>query len=97
VVTRLRNTIGLPGTMAVRLQPNMIFETAAAISGVTPGAIAARVSDGAVSRNSRKSPTALIPYEADDVTRLILDTHDAAAFARIGHLTVGDFRSRTGR
>ncbi len=34
----------------------------------------------------------LIPYEADDVTRLILDTHDAAAFARIGHLTVGDFR-----
>ncbi|KMO24349.1 ethanolamine ammonia-lyase subunit EutB [Methylobacterium indicum] len=34
----------------------------------------------------------LIPYEADDVTRLILDTHDAAAFGRIGHLTVGDFR-----
>ena len=34
----------------------------------------------------------LIPYEADDVTRLILDTHDQAAFAEIGHLTVGDFR-----
>ena len=34
----------------------------------------------------------LIPYEADAVTRLILDTHDAAAFAEIGHLTVGDFR-----
>ncbi|TGD94726.1 ethanolamine ammonia-lyase subunit EutB [Methylobacterium nonmethylotrophicum] len=34
----------------------------------------------------------LIPYEADDVTRLILDGHDAAAFARIAHLTVGDFR-----
>jgi ethanolamine ammonia-lyase large subunit len=34
----------------------------------------------------------LIPYEADDVTRLILDTHDAAAFAEISHLTVGDFR-----
>ncbi|GJD64198.1 ethanolamine ammonia-lyase subunit EutB [Methylobacterium frigidaeris] len=34
----------------------------------------------------------LIPYEADDVTRLILDSHDAAAFARIAHLTVGDFR-----
>ncbi len=34
----------------------------------------------------------LIPYESDDVTRLILDTHDAAAFARIAHLTVGDFR-----
>ena len=34
----------------------------------------------------------LIPYESDDVTRLILDTHDAAAFAEIAHLTVGDFR-----
>ncbi|QRE72595.1 ethanolamine ammonia-lyase subunit EutB [Methylobacterium aquaticum] len=34
----------------------------------------------------------LIPYEADDVTRLILDAHDAAAFGRVGHLTVGDFR-----
>ncbi|SEM58604.1 Ethanolamine ammonia-lyase heavy chain [Loktanella fryxellensis] len=35
---------------------------------------------------------ALIPYEADEVTRLIIDTHDAAAFATIAHLTVGDFR-----
>ncbi|GEO98752.1 ethanolamine ammonia-lyase subunit EutB [Methylobacterium haplocladii] len=34
----------------------------------------------------------LIPYEDDDVTRLILDTHDQAAFAEIAHLTVGDFR-----
>ncbi|KMO19035.1 ethanolamine ammonia-lyase subunit EutB [Methylobacterium platani] len=34
----------------------------------------------------------LIPYEADDVTRLILDGHDGAAFASIAHLTVGDFR-----
>lgn len=35
----------------------------------------------------------LIPYEADEVTRLIIDTHDAAAFAPISHLTVGDFRN----
>ena len=34
----------------------------------------------------------LIPYEADEVTRLILDTHDTAAFAAIAHLTVGGFR-----
>ncbi|WP_298956455.1 ethanolamine ammonia-lyase subunit EutB [uncultured Methylobacterium sp.] len=34
----------------------------------------------------------LIPYEDDDVTRLILDTHDVAAFAPIARLTVGDFR-----
>ena len=36
---------------------------------------------------------ALVPYESDEVTRLILDTHDAAAFAPIRHLTVGDFRN----
>lgn len=36
---------------------------------------------------------AVVPYEADDVTRLIIDTHDAAAFAPVRHLTVGDFRN----
>jgi len=36
---------------------------------------------------------ALIPYEADEVTRLIIDSHDAAAFAPIAHMTVGDFRN----
>ena len=35
---------------------------------------------------------ALIPYEADNVTRLIIDSHDAAAFAPIAHLTVGGLR-----
>ncbi|MEI6162044.1 MAG: ethanolamine ammonia-lyase subunit EutB, partial [Roseococcus sp.] len=34
----------------------------------------------------------VIPYESDDVTRLIQDTHDAASFAPIAHLTVGGFR-----
>jgi ethanolamine ammonia-lyase large subunit len=34
----------------------------------------------------------VIPYEDDDVTRLIVDTHDAAAFAPVSHLTVGGFR-----
>ena len=36
---------------------------------------------------------ALIPYEDDEVTRLIIDSHDAVAFAAISHLTVGDFRN----
>jgi len=36
---------------------------------------------------------ALIPYEDDEITRLILDTHNVAAFAPISHLTVGDFRN----
>jgi ethanolamine ammonia-lyase large subunit len=34
----------------------------------------------------------LVPYERDEVTRLIIDTHDAQAFAPIAHLTVGGFR-----
>ncbi|KQP37054.1 ethanolamine ammonia-lyase subunit EutB [Pseudorhodoferax sp. Leaf274] len=36
---------------------------------------------------------ALVPYEDDNITRLIVDTHDAAAFAPVAHLTVGDFRN----
>lgn len=36
---------------------------------------------------------ALIPYENDEITRLIIDCHDAAAFAPVSHLTVGDFRN----
>jgi ethanolamine ammonia-lyase large subunit len=35
---------------------------------------------------------ALIPYEDDEVTRLIIDRHDAAAFAPVSHMTVGSFR-----
>ena len=34
----------------------------------------------------------VIPYEDDEVTRLIVDTHDRAAFATIAHLTVGQLR-----
>lgn len=36
---------------------------------------------------------ALIPYESDNITRLIIDGHDAQAFAPVSHLTVGDFRN----
>ncbi len=35
---------------------------------------------------------AVIPYEIDDVTRLIVDSHDTAAFRPIAGLTVGEFR-----
>ena len=36
---------------------------------------------------------ALVPYEDDNITRLIIDSHDAAAFMPVAHLTVGDFRN----
>ena len=35
----------------------------------------------------------LVAYEDDEVTRLIIDEHDAEAFSEISHLTVGDFRN----
>jgi ethanolamine ammonia-lyase large subunit len=35
----------------------------------------------------------VVPYEDDEVTRLIIDGHDAAAFQPLAHLTVGDFRN----
>jgi ethanolamine ammonia-lyase large subunit len=34
----------------------------------------------------------VIPYETDDVTRLIIDTHDVKNFAAIAHFTLGDLR-----
>ena len=34
----------------------------------------------------------VVPYEEDEITRLICDAHDAAAFAPLAHLTVGEFR-----
>jgi ethanolamine ammonia-lyase large subunit len=34
----------------------------------------------------------IIPYESDEVTRLICDAHDEAAFSPVSHLTVGEFR-----
>src|ERR1700753_1088906 len=34
----------------------------------------------------------VVPYETDEVTRLIIDTHDKVAFAPIAHLTVGGLR-----
>jgi len=37
---------------------------------------------------------AVVPYEADEVTRLILDGHDAKAFAPVASLTVGELRDR---
>jgi ethanolamine ammonia-lyase large subunit len=34
----------------------------------------------------------VIDYERDEITRLIIDTHDAGAFAAVSHLTVGGLR-----
>jgi ethanolamine ammonia-lyase large subunit len=35
----------------------------------------------------------VVPYEQDDVTRLIIDSHDASAFSLVRHQTVGELRN----
>jgi ethanolamine ammonia-lyase large subunit len=35
----------------------------------------------------------VVPYEDDEVSRLIIDSHDHAAFLSIAHMTVGEFRN----
>lgn len=35
---------------------------------------------------------AVIPYEQDEITRLIIDSHDTSAFSPISSLTIGEFR-----
>jgi ethanolamine ammonia-lyase large subunit len=35
----------------------------------------------------------VVPYEEDEITRLVIDRHDTTAFAPVAHLTVGDFRN----
>ena len=66
-----------------------------ALAGVAAGSAAERI---AAQRALADLPLAqvlteaVIPYEADEVTRLIIDRHDAAAFAPVRHLTVGGLR-----
>ncbi len=35
----------------------------------------------------------LVPYEQDEVTRLIVDRHEAEAFAPVANLSIGEFRN----
>jgi ethanolamine ammonia-lyase large subunit len=35
---------------------------------------------------------AIIPYEKDEITRLIIDSHDPLAFEPVSHFTTGEFR-----
>ena len=66
-----------------------------ALAGIAAGSAAERV---AAQHSLADLPLAhflneaVVPYEADDVTRLIIDGHDAAAFAPVAHLTVGGLR-----
>ncbi len=66
------------------------------LAGVTAGTeeerVAAKMALAQVPLRTFLNET-VIPYESDEVTRLIIDDHSPTAFAEIGHLTVGDFRN----
>ena len=66
-----------------------------ALAGLAAGSMAERVAAQTVLADVSLADFVampLIPYEQDEVTRLIVDSHDAAAFAPVAGLTVGEFR-----
>jgi ethanolamine ammonia-lyase large subunit len=79
-------------TLLARATP---YRSGDALAGVTADSAAERI---AAQRALADLPLAhfltgsVVPYEADEVTRLIIDRHDAGAFAPIRSLTVGGFR-----
>lgn len=65
------------------------------LAGVAAGSMAERVAaQSALADLPLKTflTDAIIPYEMDEVTRLIIDTHDRSAFAPVSHMTVGALR-----
>ncbi len=79
-------------TLLARATP---FRSGDALAGLAAGSAAERV---AAQMALADVPLAtiiaepVVPYETDEVTRLIVDTHDNTAFAPIAALTVGEFR-----
>lgn len=78
----------------------LLAKASPARSGDTLAGIAAETERERVAAQQALAETPLtaflndlvVPYEDDEVTRLIVDSHDAEAFALVRHLTVGGFR-----
>jgi ethanolamine ammonia-lyase large subunit len=72
------------------------FRTGDALAGLTAQSyeerIAAQIALADIPLKTFLNET-VIPYENDAITRLIIDTHDAATFSPISHFTVGDLRN----
>jgi ethanolamine ammonia-lyase large subunit len=83
------------GTLRELLAKATPFRSGDALAGIAAGTGAERVAAQCALADvplRHFLDEAVIPYEADDVTRLILDGHDRGAFAPVSHLTVGGFR-----
>jgi ethanolamine ammonia-lyase large subunit len=85
---------------AFRDLKDVLARASPARSGDTLAGVAARSAEERVAARTvladvplaRFLEEPLVPYEEDEVTRLVLDTHDADAFAPVAGLTVGAFR-----
>src|SRR4051794_26382584 len=65
------------------------------LAGVAAGSAAERVAAQTLLADvplTRFLEEPLIPYESDEVTGLIIDSHDPVTFAPVGGLTIGQFR-----
>jgi len=79
-------------TLLARATP---FRSGDALAGVAAASAAERVAAQMALADTLLSTIVdepVIPYEQDEVTRLILDSHDRASFAAIAAMTVGAFR-----
>jgi ethanolamine ammonia-lyase large subunit len=79
-------------TLLARATP---FRSGDALAGLAAGSAAERVAAQMALANLPLATILaepVIPYEADEITRLIIDSHDPVAFATIASLTVGEFR-----
>lgn len=82
-------------TLGVLLAKASPFRSGDALAGVTAGSYEERVAAQMALADVPLTTfltEAVVPYEKDEVTRLIIDTHDAAVFSRISHMTVGEWR-----
>jgi len=83
------------GTLAAVLAAASPMRSGDALAGLAADSAARRVAARAVLADlplRHFLDVALVPYEDDEVTRLILDSHDAPAFAPLAAMTVGDLR-----
>jgi len=94
--TTIRNTSYAFPSLRELLAKASPYRSGDALAGLTAGSYEERVAaQMALAEVPLKTflLEMVIPYEDDEITRLIIDSHDATAFAPIAHFTVGDLRN----
>jgi len=98
-MTRYHTSIG-PNSYSFGTLANLLAKATPARSGDQLAGIAAENDEQRIAAQMvladvplfRFLEEPLVPYESDEITRLILDEHDTDAFAPLANLTVGEFR-----